>query len=374
MVPPSASWWSYLGLASTTPLPISPIVSPTATAPEHDDVSRIMPLDGQRDSYSSSNHNAPTPIQVDPVQTTSSQQPNLPLPPSILSADTSATNASWFTSLVGWKTKPPISPAPTGSESNPSELTQSQRIKEEALAREMVPLEPSIPPTSDINPIINSSTRASWVSFFSARSRATIKPLTNGEGEMEVMDIDDAGTMPTPTSPSGAAHTQSLSPSVYTTSPVKQNGLPPPATPPLPPLTDSKQIKMKASEVRKVSTTSKKDLPRLPNLVLPSWGDTFYTPPRIDPPPPTGALNKTIRVVSRLWALPPVDPEIEEYRKERAIRYSDESTRADQGRQPAVRSVGRNLPRVWSVLDGTPAGHSLADVKRVVVIGVHGYE
>ncbi|KAF9511500.1 hypothetical protein BS47DRAFT_1486796 [Hydnum rufescens UP504] len=373
IVPPSTSWWSYLGFASAT-LPPSPNAIPIAAAPDHEDVPHTVPSEPDPP-----NHDPPTTVQIDhpPIQESSSPQPNPPPPPSIISADSSVTRASWFASLVGWKTQQAISvePISSGSESGAPDLTQSQRIKEEALARDTVRSAPSQFPTLEPNPILNSATRASWVSFFSAKSRAAIKPLTNGEGDMEVMDIDDAGAVPAPANPSGPVGPHPPSSSLKPTPLVKQNeGPPAPAALPLPPLTDAKQVKKKASEVRKVSTTSKKDVPRLPNLVLPTWGDTFYTVPRVNPPPPIGALQKTINVVTRLWLVPPVPPEIEEYRKERRLRYGDETARvADQARQAATRSVGRNLSRVWSVLEGTPAGHTLTDVKRVVVIGVHGW-
>lgn len=352
-------------MASTTPLPASPQIN--AALPDIEDVPEIA-AERQRDSGDDTKDqasvSAPAPALV---QFDSTPDP----PPSVFSADTAATQASWIASLMGWKSQQPLSQPPTESSASDSRLTQSEQIKEEALARDQAPPDPPKSPAmaaSEPSPIITPDTRASWVSFFSSRSRATIKAIDNGETDMEVMDIEDDGP-PAPTVKPAA------SPVKTPTSPTKAKTTETPSAAPATPLTDSKQIKKKVSEARRASKDStKKDRPpRLPNLVLPTWGDTFYASPRVHAPPQAGTLKKTINAVSRFWTTPILNPEIEEYRQERKKRYGDESHRnADEGHKRIIRSIGRDLPRVWSVLGDTSSGVDMAGVKRVVVIGVHG--
>ena len=190
--------------------------------------------------------------------------------------------------------------------------------------------------------------KSGWLSLFSSRTLST-KLVTDESGAkdqqmqdaagMEVMDIDDE---PSPTeaieipvrgkqsaAPSAAASPASKTLSVLSASPPpkspakkKKQSPPPPLKerepkkqdPPAPPLTDSESIKRDTTRPGGRSpspaagksgattpTTPGSAKPAAPNLVLPTWADTFHAPPRaLRPPQPpqprvkskiTGALS-----------------------------------------------------------------------------------
>ncbi|KAF8310659.1 hypothetical protein DL93DRAFT_1580807 [Clavulina sp. PMI_390] len=389
-----ASWWSYLGLASSTPLPASPKVAPSlaSTSNPNADVPEA-PLDA-----------APEPMDVDPPLATASEPEPTPSVLAKLEAETSTSARaapSWIASWIGWGVAETEAPASVPSSSSEAEagpytggetLTEAEQVKAEALARDAaaVPVVEEPPtPTVDPSPLLTAETRASWVSFFSSRPVASMKLIKDGSagaagnavttsgGEMEVMDLDEdepptaadsanqessnrsAAPTPAPSTPklkpttsvkgagSGAVSVASRSPSpTKRSNALKALPAPPPSTPPTPstpnkkingdsedersslapspapPLTNSKDAKRKSTTNNGSSTTSKKDPsnpkpPKVPNLLLPTWGDTFYAAPRSLPPPsalpaPPRSSVSTIRrgfqAMTRLISAPPVPP------------------------------------------------------------------
>ncbi|KAF8631498.1 hypothetical protein AX15_002364 [Amanita polypyramis BW_CC] len=129
-------------------------------------------------------------------------------------------------------------------------------------------------------------------------------------------------------------------------------------------------------------TSSKKAIaPPPPNLILPTWQDTFHTAPRnIVPRPEAGVLAKTMQYVSGILF------------SGGGTRFGPSSTSGqgsvDKGKRRASNETGERvhelvnfgkvLPRAWDILDTAHADVQLdKDVlrgcKRVVVIGVHGW-
>lgn len=404
------SWWSYIGLAYDTPLPASPQVAPSIRSNTNVDVPEII-LDP-----------APEP-QVPASLETAPQLPPAPnsRPPSIFSAETSMSRTSWYAAWIGWGSPAtePVASSTGGDAPQPGpaiiaeELTQAEQVKAEALARD----DDSPPsPATEASPILTSETRASWVSFFSSRNRAYTKAITDGSEatateEMEVMDIDEeaapssykdsivsppatpnhkAGKTGTGARPASPQPIPSPSPNKAAIakpipSPSSRNGdSSRTRDTPAPPLTGSKDVKKKTSSA--INPGKKDPTPRLPNLVLPTWGDTFYTAPRSFPPPAKAStLTKTFNVVKSLLSTPAVlpNPELESYQQERKKRLVDSLSNIpiEPSRSPAVyedeqrrisQFVGTDLPRALSVLGQGVNGPEMDLMKRVAIIGVHG--
>jgi hypothetical protein len=275
--------------------------------------------------------------------------------------------------------------------------TQAELIKEEALARQSPSIVPTLP-----SPVLNTTTKSSWVSYFSSNASRSAPTMSDGRaikqraehaGEMEVMNIDE-DEMNEPIQ-------------VQTDGPARK-----PTTKPAPPLTDSPSVKHKASVISqgKKSSASSSAKESFPNLVLPTFGDTFYTVPRCMPPrtasaarvaPGSWKLKRTVKNISTMLfntgasdkALGPnvANAEMEEYQRQAAERHRLSSranfaivepavARTGPGRTRtsssfgslAIDDFGHELPRVFSVLGH---GNALGDIVgpiRAVVIGVHG--
>ncbi|KAK2463904.1 hypothetical protein APHAL10511_004076 [Amanita phalloides] len=136
------------------------------------------------------------------------------------------------------------------------------------------------------------------------------------------------------------------------------------------------------------SSTPKKLVtpPPPPNLILPTWQDTFHTAPRnVVPRAEVGTIAKTMQYVSGIL--------FSGGRMGRSLVSGGSQGRGDKGKQ-REKSVdrerrerefehfGKALPRAWDVLDAAaqPAvaavtldKDALRGCKRVVVIGVHGW-
>ncbi|KAI0692240.1 hypothetical protein C8T65DRAFT_745222 [Cerioporus squamosus] len=267
-------------------------------------------------------------------------------PASVFSAETAKSHGSVWYSPWAWYSSPasasrddtPKDSGASGSSDAPK--TESELVKEEALARDQeqdTPKPPSSPEPvaaperaatpERSNPIQSTITdnKSGWMSFFVSRA-ATMKAVTNEAAEtkdsgMEVMDIDDEpnpsaaievptgkdvqraaaspkalsllSTSPKPSSPSPPPTPKS--PKKPTTAPPSKEREPKKQDPPAPPLTDSESIKRDTARgARSPSPTPSKGStppdsakPQAPNLVLPTWADTFHSPPRSHVPPRT---------------------------------------------------------------------------------------
>ncbi|KAG8747189.1 hypothetical protein FRC12_014124 [Ceratobasidium sp. 428] len=313
--------------------------------------------------------------------------------------------------------------ASRGAQENRPAKTQAELVKEEALARQSPSAVPGLP-----SPVLNTATKSSWVSYFSSRaSRSTpamsdgraIKQRAENTGEMEVMDIneDDLSEpveVQVPNSPISAPINRAPGTSA--------------TEKPAPPLTDSPSVKRKASVIsqgkKSSASSSRSTKVSFPNLVLPTFGDTFYTVPRCAPPrvaptsPGTSAtgtalgswkLKRTVKnLANQLFtANTPEKPhssyvanaEMEEYQRQVAERRRltnranfatvqpavPRSSNVPRPPRPgnvrssssfgslAIDDFGNQLPRVFSVLGDNNALGEMAGPVRAVVIGVHGY-
>lgn len=369
---PNASWWNYVGLGSgkssstALPAPDSPNTLHSPTSGEAGDSSTPIP---------SSDHHTRAEGEVMEVQTPPEERPA-----SITSGQT--TGSAWFMprGWYEWYSKPtdvPHAPAIV--------KTEAEMIKEDPLARPNPPTplpseaqpSPSSPtPTQEpVNPIVSSlgANMNGWTSFFSSRS-LTVKSITEkGESGMEVMDIDEdeAESGPVTVKAEDENATGKTLPPPSNAVASSASSMKSKDTPVGPPLTSSDSIKRKVAkgvDKRSASPTpSKRSIPsptpRPPNLVLPTFDDTFRTLPR-SRPPPTGstasAIKKTLGYVSNVL-----------FAREQDNSGSQKGK--GKARQVEHEDFGKELPRAWDVLGESPGSQSLASCKRVVVIGVHGW-
>ena len=303
--------------------------------------------------------------------------------------------------------------------------TESELVKEEALARDepTPPLETPDPqpvpePSSMLmasNPIEStiSTNRSGWASFFMSRALLT-KSITDettsrDEDGMEVMNIDDDddvnSTTKDPIEPSKSPVTSvaSTAGKEIVVDKKQQSGsvpVSPPGSPTRPqsskqkepkksgapavPLTNSESIKRDTTKPKSTtvapprtasptpsqkSTLSSPGTPartQQPNLVLPTWSDTFRTLPRsyVPPPPPKPSkskLSKTFSFVSNALFSADGPPQGSAKGKEREQPQRD------------VLTFGQGLPKALDIL-GHPQDPHLVDGNcRVVVIGVAGW-
>lgn len=279
--------------------------------------------------------------------------------------------------------------------------------------------QPSIPlPLSVSNPIEASisTDHSGWTSFFVSKALRMkgvwdtdankLQDRSEGPGGMEVMNIDDEeneehpdsgvetsqdvpaskaiaiissskATSPTPSMPSSFSPRTSMSP---------KEREPKKPGPPAAPLTNSESLKKEvakrpvsptpstsASTTKKSGSGTSTPQPKASsNLVLPTWKDTFLSPPRSNiPPQPTtpttqrGRLGKTLEVMSHM-----LFPDAGKGKgKERARSWDRER----ENREQELLTFGSELPKALDVL-GQAFDREKHDEKcRVVVIGVAGW-
>lgn len=305
--------------------------------------------------------------------------------------DTDSANSSLFSTVMRpfGRGKDAKLPTDGSTESTKPLKTQAELIKEEALARQSPSIVPELP-----SPVLNTTTKASWVSYFSSKASRSTPVMSDGRGirqpsEMEVMNVEEED-MGEPIQ-------------VHTSSPASSRKVV--TSKPASPLTDSPSVKHKASVIsqgKKSSSASAKE--SLPNLVLPTFGDTFYTVPRCAPPraqtPASDSAGswKLKRRVKNLSTMlfntidkgPSVaNAEMEEYQRRAAERrrltnranfatvepavprasHARGSTRSHSSfGSLAIDDFGQELPRVNSVL----GNENVIGPVRAAVIGVHG--
>ena len=294
--------------------------------------------------------------------------------------------------------------------------------------------------SDEVNPIRSTAeiNRSGWTSFFMARNIKSItvdgekKPIENktGNGEMEVMEVPDpedlppdvtvaatrtnaAPVIPTPT-PSGtstvaaivsqfapkssAASIKSSSskipgspgqpPKDMEREPERGEKEPKKKDPPAPPLTNSENVKKGATKKTsdrpsspspsKRSGTSTPISPRNgpPNLVLPTWGDTFHAPPRSLLPisimrkedgREEFAVTRTIKTLwSKGWEVAGMGS-VKGKERAGAQGASEKAGPSDLG------DFGKSLPRALNVVGGQMDSKVLQGARRVVVIGIAGW-
>ncbi|KAJ7706365.1 hypothetical protein B0H17DRAFT_1126035 [Mycena rosella] len=314
---------------------------------------------------------------------------------------------------------PDTTPAPS-----PSPDTTAASRKHPTLSLDSNPIEDSI-----------NANRTGWVSFFSNSGTlgyVARKTITSGEPEVMEIDTDDEGdTAQVAAAPAPQAAASETVDKTKKAADGKQskeheqpraNGTTPstkPAKPAAPPLTISDSVKRQvvnnnsnapvkrapspapsvASKQSVVSTGTKSPKPGsiapprtpTPNLVLPTWGDTFHAPPRsvlpqrlIDAHGKTvgrAVMEKTMKFVSGvLFAADSTAT------KRSGSAKGKGRDREDRERDKKYEEWGLGLPRAWDILkpaagkgrasDESKEGN-LEDVlrgcKHVVVIGIHGW-
>ncbi|KAI5117815.1 hypothetical protein M0805_004945 [Coniferiporia weirii] len=410
----SLSWWSYIGLGGKAEASSQPPPSElpnqqneeNATSNEDPGIQPVLQASEQQvlDQRVGIAFGSPptTSNGTEDIDQVSAERPL-----SVTSGQTSA--SAWYSpwGWYEWYATPGVLETP---EATVASITEADQVKEEALARPDPPDTSSASPsvqepepsasapeasTESINPIISSLAANSrgWASFFSSRALTTKTVTENGEVKndgMEVMDIDDdAGEMDTASvttsyqvqeSQALAAVASSDGKSAVKKTPLlKETGSASskPGTTIAVPLTSSESVKRRTAngtpERRSASPTpSGKSIkpafpptPRAPNLVLPTFSDTFGTLPRSRPSPlakssTAHAIKKTMGFVTNVLFAREQDKYAKQKGKETA-------------RRAELDDFGKELPRAWKVLNEVPETHSLSTCKKVVVIGIHGW-
>jgi hypothetical protein len=142
----------------------------------------------------------------------------------------------------------------------------------------------------------------------------------------------------------------------------------PPRSPSPAPKPKAKPDDLKGSKRPSVSPTPSKGsgrasprVPPPPNLVLPTWDDTFLLPPRSSVPRAKNdsAFTKTVRFVSGMLF----------------AKDDGASVERDKARPKTedIADFGNELPRIWDDIGEQIDGDILQGCKRVVVIGIHGW-
>ena len=460
--PQPGSWWGYVGWGGAQPgeaaLPPSMSVD-VAPSMEHAESAGTEFLSAVSTESPVFLSNTQSPLVSPlPPPTQDSDKGDTSKPASIASSEGPSswlTPWNWYPS-TGSTPPPPRPPLPPVEEESERSLTESQLVREAALARDAQPTlvaTQSPAPASDtggvtdtmredkvyadeVNPIRSTigANRSGWTSFFMARSVKSItedgekKPIGNehGNNEMEVMEVPGPEDLPpgvtvtattTTAAPANFAPassntntvaammnqfvSKSSAPSIKSSSskvpgspaqPLKEiereqargEKEPKKKEPPAPPLTNSDDVKKetarKVSERPSSPSPSKRSgTPRPmspPNLVLPTWGDTFHAPPRSLLPismmhkGDEGAEYVVTKAIKSLWSKGwEVAGMGSAKGKERAgtRRASGEAGPSDLG------DFGKTLPRALNVVGDQIDPKLLQGACRIVVIGVAGW-
>ena len=253
-----------------------------------------------------------------------------------------------------------------------------------------------------VNPVEASiiTHRTGWASFFTSRS-LIVKTITSGnevkrdENGMEVMDIDDEegekdgqdgdvtrrGRDETVGPRAIPPKNKDLGPMQATPASSPANGTAVKAAAPseavkkettgadkqLPNQKKSATSTVAKSESpgpssRSGTRTPRPRTPPPPNLVLPTWTDTFYTAPRSVVPPPMSTFAKTMKFVNHV-----LFAQDQESAMGGTVRGKGKSKETDH------LHFGKKLPRAWDVTRDSLDPDVLRGCRRVVVIGIHGW-
>ncbi|CAO1629298.1 unnamed protein product [Parajaminaea phylloscopi] len=276
-------------------------------------------------------------------------------------------------------------------------LTPAEQVKADALSREdtsatatrTLPLDAS-------RAVLNDATRGSWISYFGSRSARPTAKIESQQPEVMEVDFDEADSEPQTVSVSshsadkgapitsateksselrrgtpgeGSSSARSSRPATPMLSSRGPNPDPaPPAERPTTPLTESKSRALDAA--KKAIKKPPSVRPSLPNLVLPTYEDTFLRPPR-SLVPTAGVLKRTLTAVNT-WLGGPSDAS--RLRSTSRLK-KDGTTTGDLGHALAEEAAVR-LPRGWEVVgQKNKADRRGCDPKfrRIVAIGIHGW-
>lgn len=286
------------------------------------------------------------------------------------------------------------------SSAETSTLTPAERVKAAALARsDMLPSAGRIGALNVSSAMLNVATRQSWISYFASRNA---RPAQIESKEPEVMEIDFDESLNRPASTDrqssandkdegfktqSAPHTgkavppsakiagegMSFAQSSRPTTPLLGTRLPKPdptpsADRPIAPLTNSKSKDVEA--IKKDAKKSSSLRPPLPNLVLPTFDDSFLKQPRSQAPP-AGVLKRTLIAVNT-WLSGPSD-----FSRLQTVPRGrrDGSCSSDPGHALAEEASIR-LPRTWKTMGCRTKGDRKGcdpKIRCIVTIGIHGW-
>jgi hypothetical protein len=329
------SWWALVGWRATTPHTASTAQDPPPIrALDHESVAVATDRTSRETNISSSS----TPALVEPLRgsTLSVEKPH-------------DRGSSWLTQWP-WYGQPTSVSAPDRVQ--PEEESANQELgtvtpkKAEDLTRQEPTYTAHVEPTNPIQSSITANI-SGWASFFSSGSLLA-KRITDTEDReedgMEVMEIDEGVDE--------RGSTKSIPG--------------PPCSPSPSPMPKAKNDGPKRTSVSptpsKGSGRASPRVPPPPNLVLPTWDDTFLLPPRSTVPRERSdsVLTKTVRFVSGML-----------FAKDDGA--STETDKARSKDEEFFADFGNELPRTRDVIGETIDGNILQGCKRVVVIGIHGW-
>ncbi|GAA98567.1 uncharacterized protein L969DRAFT_95201 [Mixia osmundae IAM 14324] len=202
------------------------------------------------------------------------------------------------------------------------------------------------------------ASRSAWSLFFAAKAVEEQRRITTDEMEvMEVPDLDDRGQPIRP-----LQDVKSSKPAQDLKSSKPAPDAEPPKKHPDAPLTSSIRVQKKA-EIKPDSP--KLTSPPPPNLVLPSFSDTFGRAPRSFPIKQS-KLDKALGLVNSYFFSSPASPALAADAASHAARQKLKVKHRD------LIHTSEKYPKLYEVT-GAQARHGAKHVKKVVVIGIHGW-
>jgi hypothetical protein len=355
------SWWALVGWGATTPHTASPVQEPPPIR-ALDQESVAVATDRASRGTNISSSSTPAHVEHQHGSTLSAEEPH-------------DRGSSWLTQLSWYGQSTSVS-APNRIQ---PEEESANRVEQGTVtpktAESPTRQEPtSTAPVEPTNPIQSSITAniSGWASFFSSRSLLA-KRITDTEDReedgMEVMEIEEevderGSTLSLAVNPESRAGKDAAAREVRPSKSVPG----PPRSPSPSPKPKAKHDDVKGSKRTSVSPTPSKGSGRAsprappPNLVLPTWDDTFLLPPRSTVPreKSDSVLSKTVRFVSGML-----------FSKDDGA--STEIDKARSKNEEYFADFGTELPRTWDVIGEPIDGNILQGCKRVVVIGIHGW-
>ena len=368
----SQTWWGLVGWGPTTAESIPQVQdTPPIETPAPDQEQSSIITDSQSRGAEVSN----TPSQAQPESTISA----------VTGASDENRGSSWLSpwSWYDSYSQPIPASSPAHAKDGIDGQAQAQNpssagadVKEAPETQRSVPtvhIEPDNPIQTSI-----ATNVSGWASFFSSKTLLA-KRIADAEyreeNTMEVMEIDDgeeerastATLVATSESRTGnevARETQVAKMAPAAAPPRSPSPSPKPNVKP-----DKKPDELKKTKRVSVSPAPSKGsgsasprVPSPPNLVLPTWEDTFCSVPRSTAPrsQTSSTFSKTVRFVSGM------------------LFARDDGTSSAKGKTPSTDDAGsadfgKDLPRSWDVLGERFDGDILRGCRRVVVIGIHGW-
>ncbi|KAI9461906.1 hypothetical protein BJY52DRAFT_164367 [Lactarius psammicola] len=361
--PTQSSWWGLVGWGPTL----------TQPSPQTQDTPPIGPLDQEQ-----------TTIIADPQpsETDVSNAPSFQVQPeSTISAETDDNRGSSWLSPWSWYSQPTPTPNPAQPKEGIDDPAQVQNPSsadadvKEAPTTQKSASATQMDPTNPIQTSISTNV-SGWASFFSSKTllaKRIADTEYREENTMEVMEIDDGDEERAGTATLVATSEVRTGNDVAREMQVAKMTPAPPRSPSPSPKQkvkpDKKPDELKGTKRASVSPAPSKGsgrasprVPSPPNLVLPTWEDTFCSPPRSTArqSQTSSAFSRTVRFVSGM------------------LFARDDGTSTGKGKSPSkddgsFADFGKDLPRAWDVIGERLDGDILRGCRRVVVIGIHGW-